>query len=178
MPGSKLWYTNGDGVDGDGDGDGWISAGGSHEVRQSYYLDLRNGLWHVRYPLPRRYGRGACLTSRRSTGTADRAEAEKWAEEHAKEIIGRKVIGAVREGTLTTFRQFAAGWWEPDCEYITYMQSRKRRCRIGARQLENKRNYLSRHILPVFGPARLTEITTDGIDGGLDDMLAAGSFCV
>lgn len=90
----------------------------------------------------------------KSTGQITKTGAENWAIDHLNDVA------SVRE-TLT-FRQYAKGWWLPDCQYL--IRKSARGSPVAPSYADVAKSYLPRHILLRFGSERLGGITSRSID--------------
>jgi len=92
----------------------------------------RGNRWYVAYYGPN--GKGSWL----STGTTDKGEAEKWAQAHNP----ANTPHIDKRG----FALFAAGWFEPDHEWVKRQEARGHR--LSPNYLDTCRGILTKHILP------------------------------
>ena len=90
----------------------------------------------------------------KSTGQTTKSAVENWALDHLDEIASvRKTL---------TFKEYAEGWWMPDCQYL--VRKAARGSPVAPSYADVARSYLSRHILPRFGSEHLGSITSHSID--------------
>ena len=111
----------------------------------------RGNRWYVAYYGPT--GKGSWL----STGTTDKAEAEKWAQAHDP----ANTPHVDKRG----FALFAAGWFEPDHEWVMRQESRGHV--LSPNYLDTCRGILTKHVLPKWKLWKLEDITASAIDDWL-----------
>jgi integrase len=122
---------------------------------QPFYLRQRpdrGNKWYVCYPLPT-----GKQSNWKCTGTTNRAEAERWAEEHNP--------AAVPHIDKRGFALFAAGWFEPGHEWVKRQEARGHS--LSPTYLEKCRGVLKKHVLPQWRLRTLEDITTAALDDWL-----------
>jgi hypothetical protein len=90
----------------------------------------------------------------KSTGQTSKTDAENWAIDHFNDVASFRAI--------LTFKEYAVGWWMPDCQYL--IRKAARGSPVAPSYADVARSYLTRHILPRFGSEHLGGITAHSID--------------
>ncbi len=100
----------------------------------------------------------------------------------SKTLARQYCMELYRQGRLTPssdpyFRDYAAPWWKWDeCPYVRHKRERSPEGRptISRRYVDEQRRILEQHLVPVFGPRRLSAITPGRIEAWMSAMLHRG----
>jgi len=108
------------------------------------------------------YDEGGELLPWRSTGETSKTRAELWALSQLKK-------GRLATRDNLTFSAYSVHWWKwGECAYIRGKLARGKS--LSQRYADIKRGFLENHVLPYFGPKKLSKITPAMIEEWLLDL--------
>lgn len=107
------------------------------------------------------------LSTPKSTGKTSEAAAHEWVSEY-------RIGGQVVEREKVKLKDFAAGFFSWEGEYIQRRRTRKRKKPIGHRHAANMQAHVSNYLLPYWQDAKLTDITCRKIEEYQDHLIERG----